>query len=162
MADPDCTTVEPVHQDALRTPQEEDLTDFLQPVVNQLNKINKDSQHRPNPPLRLQKSQQAFNMITPHYGPRIHLVPMVATKEGFLVPMPPPPNYPAIQHLQSFPPPRPLLQHQPHQLPVARLKPIPLSTTASDVTPASQSCYLEEAVSSSTRYELLELIGSLL
>ena len=156
--------MEPVHQDALRTPQEEDLIDFLQPVVNQLNKINKDSQHRPNLPPKLQKSQQAFNMITPHYGPRIHLVPMVATKEGFLVPMPPPPNYPAIQHLQSFPRPLPppLLQHQPNQPPVARLKPIPLSTTASDVTPASQSCYLEEAVSSSTRYELLELIGLLL
>ncbi|XP_063684722.1 uncharacterized protein LOC134818930 isoform X2 [Bolinopsis microptera] len=97
-------------------------------------------------------------MMTPLYAPRIHMVPMVATREGVLVPLniPPPPNHPAIQHhlLQSFPrpplPPPPLCSLPPpqypsqqHQPPVARLKPIPLSTVP-DVTPASQSSYMEE------------------
>ena len=85
--------------------------------------------------------------------PTIHLVPMVATREGVLVPV----NVPAaaIQHRPPLLPPSPFPPHhhplaRPVQPPVARLKPIPLSGV-SDTTPASLSRYLKEDSSEETK-----------
>ena len=112
----------------------------------------------PNLPPRLLNSQlhQVARMIAPHIvRPGIHMVPMMATREGILVPVNvhshpialPPPHMPLPSHPPLPAPPQ--LPHPPLQPPIARLKPIPLVTE----TPAAQNPYLKE-----DGYEEVEIV----
>ena len=82
--------------------------------------------------------------------PAIHLVPMVATTGGALVPV----RLPPVVALPP-PPPQPLLPPPPPPPPVARLKPIPL--TNDPTTPAAMSRYVKTDCSTNEADVSLEI-----